>query len=55
MTKQSISILVEMARSVVVSDEDRKEQRRSFVYGNTAFENKAITKELVDSQARLAG
>jgi hypothetical protein len=49
--KTSISQLVEMAKAVHITDEAREEQRRSFVYGNTAFENPDITREIVDSQA----
>lgn len=47
----SISQLVEMAKAVRVSDELREEQRRSFVYGNTAFENSDITRKMVDNEA----
>ena len=47
----SISQLVEMAKAVHVSDELQEEQRRSFVYGNTAFENSSITRAMVDSEA----
>lgn len=48
MTEQSISKLVELAKGVQITEADRREQRRSFVYGNTAFENPDITRELVD-------
>lgn len=44
----SISRLIEMAKTVRPTDEQRQEQRRSFVYGNTAFENRRITREMVD-------
>ena len=47
----SLSRLIEMAKAVRVSDEQREEQRRSFVYGNTAFENPEITREMVDRLA----
>jgi hypothetical protein len=49
--EHNISRLIEMARAVPVSAEDREEQRRSFVFGNTAFENSAITRETVDRAA----
>ena len=29
----------------------REQQRRSFVYGNTHFENELITREMVDREA----
>ena len=47
--EKSISKLVELAKAVKITEEHRREQRRSFVYGNTAFENPAITREFVDS------
>lgn len=47
--EHSISKLIELAKAVNVTDEERREQRRSFVYGNTAFENPDITRELVDA------
>lgn len=39
--------LVEMARRVQMTPEQAREQRRSFVYGNTHIENDRITRELV--------
>jgi len=48
MTNQSLSRLVELAKGVVVSEEDKKAQRRSFVYGNTAFENESITMQTIE-------
>jgi hypothetical protein len=47
----SLSRLIEMAKAVRISEEQREEQRRSFVYGNTAVENNEITREMVDRQA----
>jgi hypothetical protein len=43
--------LMEVARRAAPSPEQREEQRRSFAYGNTAFENDLITREMVDRQA----
>ncbi len=43
--------LLEAARTAVPSPEHREEQRRSFVFGNTAFENELITREMVDREA----
>ena len=48
---QSLSRLIEMAKAVAVSEDQKEEQRRSFVYGNTAFENKRITRKMVDDEA----
>jgi hypothetical protein len=47
----NLSRLIEMAKAVRVSEEQREEQRRSFVYGNTAIENDRITREMVIRQA----
>lgn len=48
---QSLSRLIEMAKAVRMSEKQREEQRRSFVYGNTAFENPDISRDMVDRQA----
>ena len=31
--------------------EQREQQRRSFAYGNAAFENELITREMIDREA----
>jgi addiction module HigA family antidote len=46
-----ISRLVETAKSVHLTEAQWEEQRRSFVYGNTALANEHITREMVDRQA----
>jgi hypothetical protein len=46
-----LRILIEKARRVPVSDEQREAQRRSFAFGNTSIENADITREMVDRQA----
>ncbi len=53
--KKSISTLVEMAKSVRMTDEQKEEQRRSFVYGNVALEDETdtITREMVDERANV--
>lgn len=43
--------LIEAAKVVKPSAEHREQQRRSFVYGNTHFENELITREMVDREA----
>ncbi|MBB4360148.1 hypothetical protein GGD65_001146 [Bradyrhizobium sp. CIR18] len=43
--------LIEAAKTANPSPEHREEQRRSFVYGNTHFENSLITREMVDREA----
>ena len=51
-TKTSISRLIELAKTIRPTESEREEQRRSFVYGNTALENDAVTRELVDRLAQ---
>jgi len=39
--------LVSLARTVEMTPDQLREQRRSFVYGNTHIENDRITREMV--------
>ncbi|MFY9658318.1 MAG: hypothetical protein WAK01_17340 [Methylocystis sp.] len=48
---RDLQTLIEAAKKAAPSAQHREEQRRSFVYGNTAFENSLITREMVDRQA----
>jgi hypothetical protein len=48
---EDLKKLIEVAKRVTPTKEEREEQRRSFAYGNTAFENDRITREMVDQQA----
>lgn len=48
---EELEHLIEVARHVTSTPEHREEQPRSFAYGNTAFENPRITREMVDQQA----
>jgi hypothetical protein len=50
MTK-SLELLIEAARNATPSPEQQEEQRRSFAFGNTAFENSLITRQMIDEQA----
>jgi hypothetical protein len=43
--------LLEAAKTATLTPEHREQQRRSFVYGNTHFENELITREMVDREA----
>lgn len=45
--------LIEATKAIKATAEQREDQRRSFAYGNTAFENPLITREMVDRQADL--
>jgi hypothetical protein len=49
--EQNISRLIEMAKAIMPTEAQNEEQRRSFVYGNTAFENPKISRQLVDKVA----
>lgn len=52
---ETLKALIDVARRITPSDAEREEQRRSFAFGNTAFENERITRKMVDEQAdRLA-
>ena len=46
-----LKALLEAAKTAETTPEHREQQRRSFAYGNTAFENNRITREMVDKQA----
>jgi hypothetical protein len=48
---EELSALLEAAKRAEPSPEHREEQRRTFAYGNTAFENRRITREMVDREA----
>jgi len=48
---EKLNALIERARSVKMTAEEREEQRRSFAYGNTKIENDLITREMVNEQA----
>lgn len=43
--------LIDAARNVEMTVDDREQQRRSFAYGNTHFENGRITREMIDLEA----
>lgn len=46
-----LTALIERARAVKMTGEQREKQRRSFAYGNTKIENDLITRAMVDEQA----
>ncbi len=47
----ALNVLIERARHVQMTAEEREEQRRSFAYGNTKIENPQITRQLIDQEA----
>jgi len=42
---------LEAAKKAETTPEQREKQRRSFAFGNTALENRLITRDMVDRQA----
>lgn len=47
--------LLDAAKKVVSTPQEKEEQRRSFAYGNTKIENPRITREMVDREADALG
>jgi|GEM_PF-3681588 len=43
--------LLERAKTVPFTQEDKEAQRRSFAYGNTKIENDLVTWKMVDDEA----
>ena len=43
--------LLELAKAIQMTPEQREEQRRSFAYGNSKIENDRITRETIDKEA----
>jgi hypothetical protein len=50
MTKE-LQELLEAAKKIEMTAEQKEEQRRSFVFGNTNIENPRITRETVNKAA----
>ena len=44
--------LLELAKKVKLTEKEKEEQRISFAWGNTHFENKKITKEMVARESK---
>jgi hypothetical protein len=51
MEEEALAKLLEAARQYAPTPQHREEQRRSIAYGNTAFENELITREMINEQA----
>ena len=50
MTKD-LKKLLDAAKTAQPTAEHREQQRRSFAYGNTHFENNRITRDMIDREA----
>ena len=48
---KELETLLEKAKRVQMTSDEREEQRRSFAYGNTKIENERITREMIDQAA----
>ncbi|WP_176036673.1 hypothetical protein [Brucella tritici] len=46
-----LKTLIEAAKAIKQSAQEKEQQRRSFAYGNTKFENDLITRAMIDDQA----
>jgi hypothetical protein len=44
---EALAALIEKARTVKMTEDEMRQQRISFVYGNTHIENERITREMV--------
>ena len=49
--ERTLEELLALASTVVMTEEEKEEQRRSWAYGNTKLSNPAITREMVDEVA----
>ena len=53
--EEDLAYLIEKAKLITMSPQQVVEQRRSFAFGNTAFENPRITREMVQEEAQKLG
>ena len=51
MSESEFLVLLEHAKRVQMSPEQKEAQRRSFAFGNANIENEAVTREMVDEAA----
>lgn len=52
---ERLATLLEKAKRVTMTTDEVVEQRRSFAYGNSAFENPKITKKMIEEEAKKLG
>ncbi len=48
---EDLAILVERAKPVKMTNQEKDQQRKSFAYGNTKIENDLITRAMVEKAA----
>jgi len=51
MVATELQELLDAAKKLVVSPEQKEQQRRSFAFGNTNIENPRVTRETVEKEA----
>ena len=51
MTAIELQQLLDAAKNLEITPEQKEEQRRSFAFGNTNIENPRVTRETVDEEA----
>ena len=49
---RDLEYLIEKSKALRMTEEEAEEQRNSFAYGNSAFENPNITKEIIEEEAK---
>lgn len=50
---EKLKSLLDAAKRVEMSADEKEEQRRSFAYGNANIENNRVTREKIDAEAEL--
>lgn len=51
MTETELQQLLDAAKKVEITPEQKEEQRRSFAFGNANIENPRVTRKTVDEEA----
>lgn len=51
MGSSALELLLKAAKMETPSLEQQEEQRRSFAFGNTSFENPRITRDMINEEA----
>ena len=53
--REELAVLIEKSKKIQMTRDEETRQRRSFAYGNAAFENPNITQKMVDEEAEKIG
>lgn len=53
--KEALAYLLDKAKGIEMSEDQVTEQRRSFAFGNSSFENAKITRRMIDEEAEKLG